>query len=125
MSDHDIFADVAALTPQRIWDGVVGRVVHGERVTMALVELEPNSVVPEHSHANEQVGLLLRGSLRFRVGDETRALAPGGSWRILGHVPHEVETGRDGAVLIETFSPPRADWHELERLAPQPVSLFD
>ena len=125
MTDADVFADLAARARQQIWDGVIGRIVHGERVTMALVELEANSVVPEHSHANEQVGLLLRGSLRFRVGDETRELAPGGSWRIPADVPHEVETGPDGAFLIEIFSPPRDDWHELERLEPQPIALFD
>ena len=125
MTDADVFADLAARARQQIWDGVIGRIVHGQRVTMALVELEANSVVPEHSHANEQVGLLLRGSLHFRVGDETRELAPGGSWRIPADVPHEVATGPEGAFLIEIFSPPRDDWHELERLEPQPIALFD
>ncbi len=110
------FADVAALAPLRIWEGVGGRVVHGERVTLAVVELDPNSVIPEHSHENEQVGMIIAGSLRFRVGDEARELGPGGTWRIRANVPHEVHTGPNGAVVVEVFAPPRLDWDALERL---------
>jgi quercetin dioxygenase-like cupin family protein len=87
------------------------------------VELEPNSVVPEHSHANEQVGILLRGAVHFRVGAETRDLGPGGTWRIPGDVPHAVAAGPEGADLVEVFSPPRDDWRDLERLEPRPVRL--
>lgn len=111
------FADVARLEPQRIWEGVVGRVVHGERLTLAIVELDPDCVVPEHSHANEQVGLLLAGSLSFQVGAEAQQLHPGNTWRILANVPHEVHTGPNGAVVVEVFAPPRSDWDALERLA--------
>ena len=110
------FADVATLPAQRIWDGVVGRVVHGEQLTLAIVELEPDSVIPEHSHANEQIGVCVAGSLSFRVGDETREITPGQTWRILGEIPHDVVTGPGGAVVIEAFAPPRADWSGLERV---------
>ena len=79
MSGTSAFADVATIAPQQIWAGVVGRVVQGERLTMALIELEPDSVVPEHSHSNEQLGVLLRGSLRLRVDAETQDLGPGGT----------------------------------------------
>jgi quercetin dioxygenase-like cupin family protein len=64
------FADIDQLSRQRIWDGVAGRVIQGQRVTLAIVELEPGSAVPEHSHDNEQVGVCVAGSLSFRVGDE-------------------------------------------------------
>jgi quercetin dioxygenase-like cupin family protein len=119
------FADVAAIAPQRIWEGVAGRVVHGDRLTLAVVELDPNSVVPEHRHHNEQVGVLLGGSLRFRVDDEERELLPGGTWCIPGGVPHEVVTGPGGAFLVETFAPPREDWDDLDRLAPRPPPWFE
>ena len=121
MSRLSAFADIATIAPQQIWAGVSGRAVHGERVTMALIELEAHSVVPEHSHANEQVGILVRGSLRFRIGEETRQLGPGGTWRILADVPHEVETGSEDVVLIEIFSPPRDDWKSLEPQEPRPA----
>ena len=114
------FSDLGTVVPQQIWDGVVGRTVHGERVTFSLVELEPGVSVPEHSHENEQVGMVLSGSLTFTVGDETREVGPGQAWCITGHVPHSVVTGPEGAVVVEVFSPVRADWAGLEPAKPRP-----
>jgi unsaturated pyranuronate lyase len=84
--------------------------VHGELVTVALIELDPGAVVPEHSHENEQIGFLVQGALTFTIGGETGEIVPGGSWRILANVPHSVTVGPEGAVLVEVFAPPRRDW---------------
>jgi len=108
--------DIAAAEPFRVFDGVVARSVDGERVAFTVVELDPSAVVPEHSHENEQLGLVLSGSVSFRVGDETRELAAGGTWRIPPNVPHEVHAGPEGAVVVDVFAPARADWAALERL---------
>jgi unsaturated pyranuronate lyase len=112
------FADAHAIPPQRIWDGILGRTVHGEQATLSLLELEADAVVPEHSHANEQLGILVEGSVTFTVGDETRELEPGAMWRILGHVPHSVTVGPEGAVIVETFAPARTDWLALQHGEP-------
>jgi quercetin dioxygenase-like cupin family protein len=106
------FADLSSLDLQRIWDGVQGRVVHGEQITLGVIELDPGSVVPEHQHENEQLGMCLSGSLVFRVGAESRELAAGETWSIPGNVPHEVHVGPEGAVVIDVFVPPRDDWRE-------------
>jgi len=111
------FADLGGLGPQDIWDGVSVRAVHGERITLGVVELAANAVVPEHSHENEQLGMVLTGSLTFRVGEESRELGPGGTWNIPANVPHEVAAGPDGAVVIDVFAPTRDDWSKFE---PQP-----
>jgi quercetin dioxygenase-like cupin family protein len=115
------FGGIDRLEHLRIWDGVTAQAVEGERTTLAVVDLEPESSVPEHSHENEQLGVLIRGSMRFRVGDETREVGPGDTWRILGHVPHEVTAGPDGALAIESFTPVRDDWAGLERLDDRPA----
>ena len=112
------YADAHAMRPQRIWDGVVSRSVQGEQATLALVELAPDSIVPEHSHVNEQLGICVEGSLTFTIGGETREIGPGGTWRILGNVPHSVVTGPDGAVVVECFAPAREDWRALEHEEP-------
>ena len=112
--------DLASLEPIRVWDGVIARAVEGDRCSFAIVELEPSTVVPEHSHDNEQLGMVLSGSVSFRVGDEVRDLEPGGTWRIPPNVPHEVHTGPEGAVVMDVFAPVRADWQALERLDVQP-----
>jgi quercetin dioxygenase-like cupin family protein len=104
--------DLASIAPQRIWEGVDARAVHGDRITMAVVELAPGSIVPEHQHENEQLGLVLQGSLVFRIGDESRELRAGGTWRIPPNTPHEVHTGAEGAVVIDVFSPIRSDWRQ-------------
>lgn len=107
------------MAPQQIWDGVLGRSVHGERITLGVIELDPGSVVPAHSHENEQLGLVLSGSLSFRVGEETRELGPGGTWRITANMPHEVRAGREGAVVIDVFAPVREDWAALDAAEPR------
>ena len=103
-------ADLADLGAIQVWDGVVARRIEGEKVTVAVVELAPDAIVPEHRHPHEQCGLVIEGEVRFRIGDEERVLGPGGTWRILGNVPHQVLTGPEGAVVIDTFSPIREDW---------------
>ena len=99
--------ELAEITPIRVWEGVVARRVQGEQLTLAVVELAPDSIVPEHRHPNEQCGIVIRGQVRFRIGDETRSIGPGGTWRILGNEPHEVHTGPEGATVIDVFAPIR------------------
>ena len=113
----DAFSGTDRLEHLRIWDGVTAQAVEGERTTLAVVDLAPGAAVPEHRHPNEQLGILVRGSMRFRIGAETRELSPGDTWRILGDVPHEVTAGPDGALAVECFTPARADWADLDRLA--------
>jgi quercetin dioxygenase-like cupin family protein len=111
--------DISGMQLMQVWNGVVARTVHGERLSLAVVELEPNCVVPEHSHDNEQLGLVITGTVSFRVGTETAELGPGGTWRIPSNTPHEVHAGPEGAVVIDVFAPVRADWDELETLEPR------
>jgi quercetin dioxygenase-like cupin family protein len=110
------FGDLGSSERLAIWDGVTARVVAGDRSSFVVVELEPGALVPEHSHDNEQLGVCASGSATFRIGDETRELGPGDTWSIPSNVPHEVQVGPEGAVMIENFTPARADWAALERL---------
>ena len=117
------FSDANDLPVLKIWDGVHARAVAGDQATFAHIELDPNAVVPEHQHVNEQTGMLLRGSLTFTIGGESKDLRPGAMWVIPANVPHSVTVGPEGAALAELFSPPRADWGGLERLPAAPVTL--
>jgi quercetin dioxygenase-like cupin family protein len=116
----DPLRDLDELELQQIWDGVAARSVHGERLTLAIVELDAGSAVPEHAHEHEQLGVVLRGSVTFRVGDETREFGPGGTWRIPSNVPHEVHVGAEGVVVIDVFAPARTDWSDRQRLERPP-----
>jgi unsaturated pyranuronate lyase len=113
------FDALQALPVIQVWETVAARAVHGERQSLAVVELDPNAVVPEHQHENEQLGIVIAGSLTFRIGHETRVLGPGETWTIPSNVPHEVTAGPAGAVVIDVFAPVRADWDDLEHSEPR------
>ena len=108
------FDDVARIVPRSVWEGVTVRAVHGERLTLAVVELAPGAVVGEHSHDHEQLGMVLRGSISFRVGDEERELGPGETWEIRSNTPHHAVAGPDGASVLDLFAPPRSEWEQAE-----------
>jgi len=114
------FDNLSSLDPHRIWDTVHARVVHGDRLTLSVVELDPNSHVPEHQHDHEQLGIVLTGALSFRVGEETQELGPGATWSIPSNTPHEVHVGPDGAVVIDVFAPTRDDWRDVPQTGARP-----
>jgi quercetin dioxygenase-like cupin family protein len=117
------FSHIDELEVLQVWDGLIGRAVVGSEASLVVIEIEPGTAVPEHSHPNEQTGILLRGSVTFTVGDETKELRPGAMWVIPGGVPHAVVAGPEPVFLVELFAPPREDWGSLERLPPTPVTL--
>jgi unsaturated pyranuronate lyase len=110
--------DVPALD---VWgDTVKARVIVGNNASLAVVELGPNAIVPEHRHEHEQLGLCIQGSITFRIDGERRALGPGGTWRIPSNLPHDAVAGPDGAVVVDIFAPVRADWDALPHSASRP-----
>ena len=113
------FGRISALPRQRVWDGIGGRALHGTAVTLGVIELEPDAALPEHHHVNEQLGVVVSGSIEMTIGGETRMLGPGETWTIAPDVPHTGRAGTDGAVVIDVFSPPREDWRALEELPPR------
>ena len=113
------FDDLASVPPQQLWAGYLARAVHGEQLTLAVVEIEPGAGLPEHHHANEQLGLVLRGELSFRVGAEERTVGPGG---ICGS-PRRHRTRRprvQRAPSSWTSSPRRGTTGAFEAEAPRP-----
>ncbi len=117
--------DLAAMPVIELWgETVLGRRVEGERITLALIELEPDAILPVHQHEAEQLGMILMGTLNFTIGDERRELGPGQAWRIPSGVPHGATVGPDGATVVDVFSPIRSDWDALpNRPSTTPVWL--
>ncbi len=114
------FNSVRELRGLPIWDGIFARAVEGERITLAVVELDPNTSLARHRHPHEQLGIVLEGTMLFTVGGETKRLGPGETWTIGSDVEHEATGGPDGAVVVDVFSPPREDWHDLEPRSREP-----
>jgi len=81
-----------------------------DRMNVQGFEIEPGAVVPEHSHDNEQTGLVYEGELTFLVDGEELVVGPGDTYAIPGGEPHGAENRGDVPVRgIDVFSPPRTD----------------
>ena len=115
MSAYTSFAE---LRPYQIWDGAVARALNGDRLTAAVIDLDPNLKVPEHSHENEQIGFVLKGHVTMIIDGEERQLKVGEAYSIKSHVRHSANTGPDGATVVDIFAPVRADWESAQRLGP-------
>lgn len=114
------FEAIRDVRPHLLRDGITARAVEGERITMAVVDLDPNAHLPEHHHENEQLGFVIKGTLDFRIGSEKRVLRAGDMYVIPSHVPHEAVAGAEGATVADAFAPVRADWAEMKRAEPSP-----
>ncbi|MBO0681841.1 MAG: cupin domain-containing protein [Candidatus Dormibacteraeota bacterium] len=125
MTETATYQSVPELGPYAIWRGAQARAVHGDRLTMAVVDLEPDLEVPEHHHDNEQLGLVLKGHITMVIGGSSRRLGVGDTYLIPSDVPHSASTGADGATVIDVFAPGRADWQQVPRLDPQPGAWPD
>ena len=119
--ESSVYSRFADAPVYKIWPGIVAHAIRGEKVMVALVELEPDTEVAEHSHPQEQAGFIIEGTFTFTIGGETRRLGPGDTYVIPGGVPHSAKSGPEGNVVIDVFSPPREDWDRLEQEAPRPA----
>ena len=116
MSNLRDIADVPSLD---VWgETVQARVIVGNNASLAVVDLAPGAIVPEHRHEHEQLGLCIEGSITFTIDGERRELGPGGTWRIGSNLAHDAVAGPNGAIVVDIFSPVRADWDALPRSAP-------
>ena len=114
------FRPLPDLRPYTVANGVTARVVNGERMTLAVVDLEPGAAVPEHHHENEQLGFILQGTMLFTIGGEKRDLVAGDTYEIPSNVPHDAVAGPEGCTAVDVFAPLRADWEKLPRPDPFP-----
>jgi quercetin dioxygenase-like cupin family protein len=84
--------------------------IHGELMTIARIRLRKGALVERHQHVHEQVATVLRGKMRFLVGDGEEQIVSSGETIVLPpNVPHAAEVLEDSDVL-DAFSPVREDW---------------
>jgi quercetin dioxygenase-like cupin family protein len=89
--------------------GCTRQAIHTETMTVARIHLAQGAVVPEHRHLNEQVSVVERGRLRFRVDGRDLILEAGQALVLDPDSPHGVEA-LEACDVIDIFSPPREDW---------------
>jgi quercetin dioxygenase-like cupin family protein len=97
---------------RKLGEGITTSIFPGDNVMLSVVRIEPNSAGSIHSHPEEQWGVLLEGKCtRIQNGEEIEAVA-GEFWCTPGGVSHGVRTGAEGAVVLDIFSPPRAEYRK-------------
>ena len=90
--------------------GITTRVFPGDEAMISVVRVEPNAKGTVHSHPQEQWGLLIRGSATRLQSGDTFEVQEGDFWRTPGGIRHGVIGGPDGAVILDVFAPPRAEY---------------
>jgi len=106
---HRRWADVPA---EQMKAGLTRRLVTGERIMLAQIELKAGADVPRHAHENEQVSYVLTGALRFWLGanDEREVTLRAGEVLVIpSNLPHRVLALED-TFDLDLFNPPRQDW---------------
>jgi quercetin dioxygenase-like cupin family protein len=83
--------------------------VHGEQAMLARLLLRKGCVVPEHSHANEQITYVLEGALQFQIQGQEIVVGAGEMLVIPPNLPHSAVALED-TIDLDVFCPPRADW---------------
>jgi quercetin dioxygenase-like cupin family protein len=90
--------------------GIQVQPVIGESLMTCWIAMEPGAVVAEHSHVNEQLGVVVEGSVTLTAAGETRELAVGDAYRVPSDLAHSGVAGADGVLLVETFVPIREEY---------------
>jgi quercetin dioxygenase-like cupin family protein len=64
------------------WPGIRRKTLAlGERTLLLEVSLKAGAVSKPHSHENEQIGYVVRGKIKLRIGEEVHYLSQGGCLR--------------------------------------------
>ncbi len=97
---------------EKVTDEIDRKIINGNRMMLTQVFLKKGSVVPMHSHDNEQLTYILEGALKFWIAEEDSepiVVSAGEVLVIPSNVPHKAEALAD-TVDVDVFSPPRQDW---------------
>lgn len=95
---------------RQLTDGISTRIFPGDQAMISVVRIAPNAKGTSHHHPEEQWGVMLEGSAIRIQGGEEIPVKKGDFWRTPGGVEHTVIGGKDGAVILDVFSPPREEY---------------
>ena len=88
------------------------RLITGDGLMLAHVNLAKGCIVPKHQHHHEQMTYVLQGALRFSLNEdesEERVVRGGEVIHFPSNVWHKAEALEE-SVVLDVFNPPREDW---------------
>ena len=92
--------------------GFHARLIHTVGMTLAYVDIDEGSTLPEHAHVHEQVVNVLEGELELIVAGESHILKAGDVYVLASNVPHAGHARTDCRIL-DVFNPVREDLRAL------------
>jgi quercetin dioxygenase-like cupin family protein len=95
---------------ERVGDGVVRQMVHGETLMICRLTLAPGAISAAHEHVHEQMTMVEKGRVRFVLGSEERIFGPGDVLLFPSGFWHGATMLDEEVVLIDIFSPLRQDF---------------
>jgi quercetin dioxygenase-like cupin family protein len=101
------YYDPATRNPKVLLPGIAARTFWGDKMLAAVVDLDPNTELPMHSHPHEQLGIVIHGEIEFTIDNEVRTLKPGDVYIIPGGVEHAAKTFDHPVKVMDVFSPVR------------------
>ena len=105
------FQDLKSAPLETVAPGIRRFIFTLDHVMCVYFEIEPGVVVSEHAHPHEQLGMLLEGKTKFRIGEEETIIEGPTFYRIPSQVPHQAEVvGDKPARILDAFSPIREDF---------------
>lgn len=97
---------------ERVNSSMTRKLLYGEKIMIAKMKFKDGFIVPLHSHENEQITQVQKGTIRFWFGankEQELELNVGDSIVIPGNLPHEALMIGD-VEETDTWAPPRQDW---------------
>jgi quercetin dioxygenase-like cupin family protein len=94
---------------REIRPGFFGKMVHGEKSTLAFWEIKKGSILEQHHHPQEQITHILEGELEMMIGGQQFLFTPGTVHVIPSNIAHSARALTDCKV-IDSFAPSRDDY---------------
>lgn len=105
-----IFGKFEDMEVEEVNKGYNRRIVDGKNQMTCLVDARPGWITKLHQHPADETIYMIRGTMRWIVGDKEVTQGPGDVLYIPPNTPHEGHVGDEGMQQIKIFSPPRQEF---------------
>ena len=104
------YPDLKTRAVKELLPGILAKTFWGEQMLAAVVDLDPRSELPIHSHPHEQLGIVIEGRIQFNIDGQVQVLQPGDVYMIPGGVEHGALTFDQPVKVMDVFSPVRDEY---------------
>jgi len=85
--------------------------VTADKQMFVLINISSEATIPLHGHMNEQIGVCLKGKVEFQTENGPVIVEENTAYAFASNEKHGCRAlSEDGAIILESFSPPREDF---------------